>query len=167
MPYVPLDPADIVAGKPTKEEIFQQIHDNLESLNTSVENLSQTSKFDLFNIKYSGLMSRYSLSELNDLSPVYRASINGEIVEFKATLLEASTSGTLELDIQKSIDNGVNWISMLNNPVQLTGTSVGSISGSVDWLDQTFLQGDLMRVRFVNIQIDQGAFHLDIFGETV
>lgn len=167
MPYVPLDPADIVAGKPTKEEIFQQIHDNLESLNSSVENLSQTSKFDLFNIKYTGDMENYSLTQLNNKAPVYRASINGEVVEFKAILLEASTSGTLELDIEKSIDNGINWISMLNNPVQVTGATVGSASGAVDWLDQTFLLGDLIRVSFVNVQVGQGAFALHIFGETV
>jgi hypothetical protein len=168
MAYTPLVPADIVAGKPTKEEIFQTIHDNCESFNTDIEALKQTASIDIFNMTFTGYLNQYVAADLNNRIPVYRAPVDATIVSFVATLLSASTSGTLELEIDKSIDDGVNWSPLLTGPVQLTGTSVGSQSGAVTWVDvpsQSFNQGDLLRVRVTGLQASQGSFHLSIYGE--
>lgn len=165
MVYDDIDPADIVAGKPGKEEIFQGIRNNQESFNQDIENLKQTSQFDIFNIKYSGSVNEYSQTELDSLAPTFKAPVSLTITSFVMTLLEASTSGTLEVDLEKSTDNGANWVSMLNSPVQLTGDTVGSISGSVDWDTQSVSQGNLLRIKITGIQVDQGAFHISIYGE--
>ena len=74
----------------------------------------------------------------------------------------------MEFDIEKSTDNGVNWASLLNNPVTVTGVTVGSQSGLVDWIDvpsQSFLQGDLLRITPTGVQVNQGEFHVSIYGE--
>ena len=168
MAYDPVDPGDIVAGKPTKEEIFQKTADNQDSFNTDIEALKQTSTIDIFDIKYGGEISKYTGAQINTRIPVFRAPVSATIVAFKVVLLTASTSGTLEVEIDKSIDEGINWTPLLNNPVELTGTTVGSVSGAVDWVSvplQSFLQGDLLRVRIVNVQEDQGEFHVSIYGE--
>jgi hypothetical protein len=168
MAYVPLSVTDIQAGKPTKKEIFTRIRDNQESFNTDIEALKQTSTVDVFNVKFGGNISEYSLSEIADRVPVFAAPVGGTLVAFKITLLEASTSGTLEIDIEKSTDNGVNFNTLLNNPVEVTGTTVGSVSGTVDWISaasQDFNQGDLLRITITNVQVDQGEFHVSIYGE--
>lgn len=168
MPYITLDSADIQAGKPTKEEIFQRIKDNEDYLNGAVDALQGASAVDIFNLKFGGDITNYTETEIAARIPVYSALADTTIINFVITLLTASTSGNLEFDIEKSTDNGVNWASLLNNPVTVTGITVGSQSGIVDWIDiasQSFEQGDLIRIIPVGVQVDQGEFHVSIYGE--
>lgn len=168
MPYTTLNSADIQAGKPTKEEIFQQIKTNEDYLNDTVAALQQTAIIDVFNIKFGGDINNYTEDEIALRIPVFKAPADATIVSFVITLLQASTSGNLELELEKSTDNGVNWTALLNNPVTVTGTTVGSISGAVDWVDvpsQSFEQGDLLRLIPVGVQVNQGEFHVHIYAE--
>jgi len=168
MAYTVLPAGDIVAGKPTKEEIFDQIRTNQESFNTDIEALKQTSIIQLFNIKYGGNISQYTLASISERIPVFRAPVGATIVSFKAVLLEASTSGTLEIEIDRSTDEGINFTPLLDNPVEITGTTVGSISGTVDFVDvpsQSFAADDLLRIRLTAVQVDQGEFHLSVYAE--
>lgn len=168
MAYTAINLADIQAGKPTKEEIFTRIRDNQESFNTDIEALKQTSTIDVFDVRYSGSIGDYSQSELDSATPTFKAPVGATITSFVVTLLEASTSGTLEIDIEKSTDNGINWTPLLSNPVEVTGATVGSISSTVDWVDvpsQSFDQNDLLRLRISGIQVDQGDFHVSVYAE--
>lgn len=168
MPYTALNPADIIAGKPTKEEIFTTIRDNQESFNTDIEALKQTSAIDIFNIKFSGSIDQYTLAEISERVPVFRAPLSATIVAFKIVLLADSTSGVLEVEIDKSTDEGVNWTPLMASPVEVTGLVTGSVSGAVSFVDvasQSFDQNDLIRLRIVGAQVDQGEFHVSIYGE--
>lgn len=168
MAYTPWTTVDISAGKATKEEIFQLIKGNQESFNTDIEALKQTSKLDVFDIKYAGDVSNYTQTELDALAPTFKAPVNANMVSFIVTLLSASTSGNLQIDLEKSVDNGVNWTPLLNNPVTVSSVAVGSVSSTVDWVDipsQSFNQNDLLRIRVTGIQVDQGNFHVSIYAE--
>jgi len=168
MAYDALNVADIVAGKPTKEELFTKIRDNQEQFNTDIQLLQGTAKIDMFDIKFTGNISQYTTAEISTFVPIFKAPVDATFVSVVVTLLEASTSGTLELEIEKSTDNGVNWTPLLSSPVQLTGTTVGSVSGSVSWVDvpsQSFNQNDLIRIQFTGTQVNQGEFHVSIYGE--
>lgn len=168
MAYTALNVADIAAGKPTKEEIFSTIRSNQESFNTDIEALKQTSTIQVFNLKFGGSITQYSESEITQRIPIFRAPVDATIVGFKAVLLTASTSGTLEIELDKSIDEGVNWTALLDTPVEITAATVGSISGVVDWVDvpsQSFEQDDLLRLRITGTQVDQGEFHVVVYGE--
>jgi len=168
MAYTVIPAGDIVAGKPTKEEIFDQIRTNQEHFNDEIEALNQTAIEDVMNFRFTGSLDQYTVAEVASRIPTYKAPISATIVGFNMTLLEASTSGTLEIELDKSTDDGVNWTPLLDTPVELTGTTVGSLSGSVDWVDvpsQSFAQGDLLRIRVTAVQSGQGSFQLHIYGE--
>lgn len=168
MAYDPVLDAWIQAGKPTKEEIFQYLKDNQESFNTDIELLKQTSQFDIIDCKIAGNINAYTQSEIQKRMPVFKAPIQGTITSVVLTLLETSTSGTLQVDIEKSIDNGANWSPLLSTPVEITGTSIGSLSGAVNFINiaaQDFNQNDLIRIAIPGLQIGQGAFHCSIYGE--
>lgn len=168
MAYTPIPDAQIQIGEPTKKEIFQTIKDNQESFNTDIEALKQTSTIDIFNVRYTGELNHYSQAEIDAATPTFKAPLSATITSFVITLLTASTSGTLEIGIEKSIDNGVNWTPLLNTDVTVSGTTVGSISGSVDWIDipsQSFNQNNLLRLKINGIQVDQGNFHVSVYGE--
>lgn len=168
MAYVTITPAEIEVGEPVKKEILQKIKDNEDGFNTDIENLKQTATFDIFDIRFTGSVSQYSYSDLSTRVPVFKAPVSATIVSFVMTLLSASTSGTLEMQLDKSTDNGINWTPLLTSPVQLTGTTVGSISGSVNWVDvpsQSFSQNDSLRLRLTGIQVGQGSFHVSLYAE--
>ena len=168
MPYNALNPADIIAGKPTKEEIFTTIRDNQESFNADIEALKQTAQIDMFNIVFSGSIDQYTLADISERIPVFRAPVDATIVNFKIVLLDNSTSGTLEIEIDRSVDEGVNWTPLLTDPVEVTGVTTGSVSGAVSFVDvasQSFEQNDLLRIRVVGAQTDQAPFHVSIYGE--
>lgn len=168
MAYVPLNATDIQAGKPVKEELFDTIRDNQDDFNTRITATEQTSKIDIFDIGYTGEISQYSAGEIGARTPIFKAPLAAQMVSFIVTLVEASTSGNLEVEIDRSTDNGINWTPLLNNPVTVSGTTVGSISGTVDWVDvpsQSFAQNNLLRIRITGTQVDQGAFHVSVYGE--
>ena len=168
MAYDPLIAGDLVAGKPTKEEIFTKIRNNQEQFNTDIQSLQGTSKVDIFNIKVNGSINQYTAAEILSFIPSFKAPVGATMVSFVITLLTASTSGSLEIEIDKSVDNGISWTALLTSAVTLTGTTVGSISGAVNWVDvpsQTYAQNDLLRIRFTGLQVDQGEFHVSVYGE--
>lgn len=168
MAYTAINTSDIQVGKPVKKEIFDTIRANQESFNTDIEALKQTSIIDIFDVKFGGQINDYTSAEIQERIPVFRAPVSATIVAFKIVLLSASTSGNLEIEIDRSTDEGVNWTPLLNNPVTVTGTSIGSVSGTVDWVDvpsQSFAQNDLLRLRITGTQVDQGEFHVSIYGE--
>lgn len=168
MAYDPVLDAWIEAGKPTKEEIFEFFKANQESFNTDIEALKQTATVDIIDSKIGGSVTEYSQSEIQSRMPVYKAPVSGTITSVVLTLLTASTSGTLQVDIQISVDNGTNWSTLLTSPVEITGTTVGSISGAVNFINaaaQDFNQNDLIRIAIPGLQVDQGEFHCSIYGE--
>lgn len=168
MAYTALNTSDIEAGKPVKEELWQTVRDNQESFNTDIEALKQTSQVDIIDVKVTGKPEDYSAAELSARMPTYKSPVDLTITSIIITLLTASTSGTLEIEIDKSTDNGVNWTPQLSSSVDLTGTTVGSVSGAVVFASpalQDLAQNDLMRVRITGVQVDQGQFHLSIYGE--
>ena len=165
MAYDPLTAAEIAAGKATKEEIFSKIKSNQDEFNTEIANLQGTSNVSVFDIHYSGSISSYELDDVNDRSPIFKAPSAGTIVSFFATLLSASTSGSLSINIEKSTDNGVNWTPMTTSPLTLTGLVAGSTESSVTWSDDTVAQNDLIRLTFDATQVDQGDFHISTYME--
>lgn len=169
MAYTALDPADIVAGQPTKEEIFTQIRTNQEDFDSRIDLLGESGKFDIIDVNFTGDVGSYSLAQINERCPVYKAPSDGSIISVIVTLLEASTSGTIELDIEVSTDNGVNWNSVLATTPQVTTSTVGSISSSFSFVSggEVLTQNDLYRIQLVQKQVDQGDFHVSVYGDLV
>lgn len=168
MAYTPMPPEWIEAGKPTKEEIFQNLKANQESFNADIEALKQTARIDIFDFTISGYPQSYTSPELDKFLPVFRAPVQADIVNVLITLLEASVSGDLELQLYKSVDNGINWSPILSVPVTVSGTTVGSVNSSVSFVDlaaQNFDENDMLKVGIVGLQVDQGAFHISVYGE--
>lgn len=168
MAYDTLTAAQIAAGKALKEEILTKIKSNQDGFNTDIENLKQISVIDIFNIHISGDISSYSVAQIQSRSPIFKAPVKASITSFVFTLLSTSSSGTLEIDILKSTDNGINFSTLLNSPVELTGTAIGSLSGIVDFINaaaQDFNQNDLLKILITGVQVNQGDFDLSVYGE--
>lgn len=168
MAYDPVLDAWIQAGKPTKEEIFRFLKDNQESFNADIEALKQTSQIDIIDVKVGGDINGYSQAHIQKSMPVFKAPVSGSMTSVVVSLLSASTSGTLSVDIEVSTDDGANWSPRLTTPVTMTGTTAGSVSNAASWINvaaQDFNQNDLIRITIPGVQVDQGEFHVSVYGE--
>ena len=153
MAYTAINTSDIEVGKPVKKEIWDTVRANQECFNTDIEALKQTATIDVFDVKFGGSINEYSATEIAGFIPVFRAPVAAQMVAFKVVLLT---------------DEGVSWTPLLTTPVTVTGTTVGSVSGTVDWVDvpsQSFAQNDLLRLVISGTQVDQGEFHVSIYAE--
>lgn len=168
MAYTAVPDEWIEAGKPTRTEIFQRLKDNQDLFDAQIQLLQGTAKIDMINVAYEGNINDYTVAQMNARAPVYRCVAAGSIVNFSFSLLEASGSGTLAIKLQKSTDNGANFSDILTAPVELTGTAAGSLSGAVSFPDipsQQFQQNDMIRVEITGKKVNQGAFHVALYGE--
>lgn len=168
MPFTTLDPADIEAGKPVKEELFSTIKDNEDDHESRIAATEQNTAVDIVNLKVTGNVFEYDETELTSRMPTYKSPVDQTIVNVLINLLTVSTSGDLELELDRSQDNGVTWVPILSSPVTLSGTTVGSLSGAVNFVSaghQTLNQNDMLRLRITGVQVDQGEFHVSIYGE--
>lgn len=171
MAYVELDDALIEVGEATKKEIFQRIKDNQVSFNSDIEALKQSSTVSVYNMTISGGLD-YSESQFQSFIPIYEAPVDFGIVGVSFVLLDDSTSGDLEIMLQKSSDDGLNWNNILTTNVAIDGAidgvTAGTRSGAVNFITdaQLISQGDLVRFNIKTVQVNQAPFHLSIYGET-
>jgi len=151
-----------------KKYLTRYVQIRSECFNIDIEALKQTSQIDIIDVHIAGEIEDYTQAKIQRRMPVWKAPVSGTMTSVVMSLFETSTSGTLELDIEISTDNGANWSTVLSSNVQLTGTTIGSISGSVNFINaaaQDFAQNDLIRIVIPGLQVNQGAFHVSIYGE--
>ena len=168
MAYLAVPLSWIEAGKATKEEIFRYFRDNQESFNNDIEALKQTAQVDIIDVKVAGDIQQYTTTEIQKSMPVFKSPFDLTITSFVVAALEGSTSGTLQVDLEVSEDNGANWSTRLTTPVELPAGSPGDISGAVNFINvaaQSFNQNDLVRITIPGVAVNQGAFHVSIYGE--
>jgi len=83
----------------------------------------------------------------------------------------STTSGVLSIDLQKSTDNGVTWVTVLSGLPEIPdGTNAtGSESSSVVFATgaEDVLQDDLLRVNVSSKKDTQGSFLITVYGELV
>jgi len=168
MAYVAVPSASTDAGQPTKEELFKGIVSNQDSFNTDIEALKQTSRVDMIDVVFQGDIEDYTEAEILTRVPIFRSPVNLTMTSVIITLLSVSTSGTLEMELEVSTDNGINFNTVLTSTVDLTGLTIGSLSGAVNFINaaaQDINENDMVRIRFTGVQVDQGDFHVSVYGE--
>ena len=168
MAYNPVDETWLEAGEPTRKEIFQRFKANQDFFDAQIEALAQTARVSCWNLTVGGSINQYTTAQINARLPRYAAPVAAKLVEVKMTLLVASGSGTLSLNVLKSTDGGVTFNTVLTSNVELTGTTVGSTSGAVVFISepaQFFNQGDILAIELPTRQASQGRFQVEIYAE--
>lgn len=165
----------IEVGKAVKKRLFQLTKDNLDDHETRIFSLEAgAGKIEVFNFEVMGFINNYTVSELVQIG-TFRAPSNVTLTEVKITLLngtsspQSTTAGVLSIDVQKSIDNGVNWNTILTQqPTIPDGTNAtGSVSDDVAFITggESVLQDELLRVNVTNKKDTQGSFLITVYGE--
>lgn len=175
MTYTTIDPNDIEVGKPTKKKIFQTIKDNLDDHETRIDSLQAgASKIEVFNFEVFGYINDYNINELTSVG-IYEAPAAFTLSTITISLqnnpqfLQSSSDGVLEVDLQKSTDNGVTWNTILNTKpsigVGVSATGSKSTNGSINSGLNSINQGDLLRVSITSLKNNQGSFNITAYGD--
>lgn len=173
MAFVTIPSTWTQVGKALKKELFDYIKNNFDDHETRINSIEQgINKVEVFNGEVIGYISNYSVSELVGIG-TYRASQSFNIDEAKIIILNSSSSptissneGILEVDVEKSQDNGVTWDSIFTvRPKVDNGISAtGSESGAVTFSDNAIAVDDLIRLNVTSKKDSQGSFLVSIFG---
>ncbi len=175
MAFTTIPSSWIEAGKALKKRIFQRISDNFEDHETRINNIeSGVSKVEVFNFEVMGFINNYTVSELVQIG-THRAPNSYTITEAKLTLMNgssgasSSSAGVLEMDIEKSLDNGVTWNSIfLVRPSIADGVSAtGSESSLITFVPtgEDISADDLLRVNVTSKKDTQGSFLITVYGD--
>ncbi len=165
----------IEVGKAIKKQLFTRISDNLDDHETRIDGLEGgANKVQIFNFEIIGYINHYTVAELAQIG-TFRAPSNTTVTEVKITLMNAtngstsSSAGILSVDLQRSLDGGATWATVLNEqPVIDDGVNAtGSESGIV-----TFISGgedvdadDLLRINVTSKKDTQGSFLVTVYGD--
>ena len=175
MSFVPLDLADLEAGKPVKKELWEQVKNNLDDLRSGLDGVEESAAFDIYNLT---VTNPSNPAAINRRLPVFRARtetrITGLNLSFPQVYNDESEdlTGTLEIDLEKSTDGGVTWNSILVSPIEATTEGVGDVittiafdTGDVELLDV----GDMLRFRYhpTNIRTREPDHHILLTGEAI
>jgi hypothetical protein len=174
MAFITIDDDEIKVGEPVKRALLKKISDNLDYLEQAVVGVEEVGVFDVFNLT---VVSPKNIDVINEKLPVFKARTNTRLTGFRlgfpSVYLGATvnTTGTLQIQLQKSTDGGTNWNNVLSSPIEATTQEIGDeitgltfVSGG-DELDA----GDMLRFRYVAGQIRtlEPNHHLLLTGETI
>lgn len=175
MAFTEIDSEDIEVGKPTKKKLFTAIKDSLDDHEIRLNSVQESaSKIEVFNFEVFGFINDYSINELSSIG-IFEAPIDFDVTTLTISLqnhpqfLQSTNDGVLGIDLEKSTDNGVTWISILSSlatvPDGISNTGYKSSDALINASNSSLAQGDLIRVSVKSMKNNQGSFNVSVYGE--
>lgn len=150
MAFVTINSADIVAGEPTKQELFSTIKDDLDDLDsrlTTVEgstNLYRPIQFDVLGLYGDGIV---------------QDGLMFDLVRFDITILnvvlfihDAGSSGSTTIDVEYKRGVGA-FTSVLTSPLSVAAASGDYATGTGTLGTTSLLTGDILRLNVDAVQV--------------
>lgn len=172
MAFVPINPADVLTGEPVTTDLGQLIKENFDDHESRILALDTLNTVQLFDLT---VIRPQNAALINRNIPVYRASFALRLTGFSLSfpgMFPGDTfngTGTLNIQLEKSTDNGSNWSSILSAPITATTQQVGDVITTINYtLGQDELNaGDMLRFQYVvgSIRAVEPNHHLVILGE--
>lgn len=176
MSYIPLDLAEIKAGEPLKEEILQQIRSNQNSFNDTLQGILAGGTVVVSNLLIQGV-SDPTTSVLTSKMPIFRARFVTRLIWWQLAFPgihpddTVDTSGTLNINLEKSENNGSTWNEILSSDISTSGETIGgSITASLTpaSTDANVLNpGDMVRIKYKDRRALEPNHHHLIIGELI
>lgn len=175
MAYNVIPSSWIDVGKAIKKRMVSRLVANLEDHESRINNIEAgTSKVELFNFEVMGHVDHHPASKLLQIG-TYKANTDFTITEAKLVLMNntayptSSSTGVLEIDLEKSTDNGLTWNSILQKrPTIEDGvSSTGSESLLIQFVTggETINAGETVRVSVTSKKDTQGSFLIYVYGD--
>lgn len=159
MAITPITNAEIQAGKPTKQELFQKSKDNFDDLDSRVSDLESSvaaEKQLQFTILGEGYVGDGVVSY-----PIYS---NTRITDVRLYVNEAGVSGSLDIDIEyKRGASPFASIFSVTPSVDFSAGDFASDNGTLSFTD--LIPNDIVRINIDNVQSEMKDGLIIIFYE--
>ena len=174
--------AEFSVGNSIKSATLTTLND---AINDNDGRISATetslSRIQVMNDAVVGFIDQYAVTEIGSFQ-TFEAPVNMTLTTFQFTITdnvdnpgntnllipaETSTSGVLELTLEKFDDATDTWSSILSvNPVINNGTAGrGTSSNNATFSAADVDTGELIRIRPLNFKDKQGSFHIQCTAE--
>lgn len=157
MAFNPFTVEEIAAGKPTKQELFEKLKDDLDDHEDRLTDLEgAVGVSDPINFDFVGLLDAPEVM-VGALHYAVRNSIT--ILAARLLVISAGTSGTCEVDVEYK--RGVAaWTSILDAPITAAFGEGDLVLKTGDLTFQDLEPGDLIRVNINSVQDGMEDFHV-------
>jgi len=150
MAFVTISSADILAGEPTKQELFSTIKDDLDDLDARVTvtesagNLYRPIEFNVLGLYGDGIV---------------QDGLMFDVIRFDITILnvllfihDAGTSGSTTIDVEYKRGVGA-FTSVLTSPLSVSSASGDYAIGTGTLGTTSLLTGDILRLNVDAVQV--------------
>lgn len=117
MAFTVITSAEIAAGEPTKQDLFQTIKEDLDDHETRI---TATESFTVNTVPFK--FDVQGPGQVSDGVSYIRIPYNITVTGVKLFVWKAGTSGTLTVDVERKVGAG-SWSSILTTPVSAVYTS--------------------------------------------
>lgn len=166
MAFVTIPSGDLDVGDPVKKDIMDLIKSNEDDLNSRLNFVEGGfNKVIAFNGKVANAGLYVSTSTFEGLD-IFTAPQAFTLTSAIVTVDVAGTSGTLEIDVQKSTDDGATWTTVFTTkPSVAFGIGDNAASSNATFSVTSVAAGDLLRLDISGFQSPQRAFFVYVIGE--
>lgn len=177
MSYNPIPDEWREPGKALKRRVLDRISDNLEDHEERINEIELgAGRVIVFDFEVVGNINELGPNEMLQIS-THRAANSFNIVSLTMIIINgpqgpaSSDAGDLEIDIEKSEDNGITWNSLFTSrPIVFEGPNsgdAGTIAQAPTFVTggESVEAGDLLRFNITSLKDTQGSFMVSCFGE--
>lgn len=141
MAFTTIPNAQIAAGEPTKQELFQLVKDNFDNHETRIAN---TEAFTTATIPFFFQILNSSL--VGDGLAHIRLPVSITVSGVKVTVPQPGTAGTLTIDIERKVGAGA-WSSILSSTISVVYTAgIPTVTADAGIAIPTIAAGSFLRL---------------------
>lgn len=158
MPFTTINSTEIDVGQPTKQELFTKIKDNFDDHEDrigDIEAATLTTTPIQFIVK--GLYWQFGAA--NGVAYI-RAAYNLTLTGGRIFVVDAGSSGTVEIDVQKKSGGGAFASVFSTRPTVAFGAGDYAVSSNGVIGTASVLAGDILRLDIVGVQTGNEEFHV-------
>ncbi len=153
MVYDPIDDAEIEAGQPTKQELWNKVQDDLDDHEARIQAVETGSLTTFLDMEFP-VVGDYSIYGARDGLSIHRVSVAITILAGRVMVFTAGSAGTTEIDIEFKRGGGA-WTSLFNTKPSVAsgaGDFAVSSNGVLNSSNVDLEVGDLIRLNIDSVQ---------------
>ncbi|TXH08659.1 MAG: hypothetical protein E6R04_10255 [Spirochaetes bacterium] len=163
MAYDTFDPAEIAAGQPVKQELWQKVSDNFVDHESRLSDVESGSGLTAPPFEFAVLGAHWLLGAAQTAVATMRAPYALTLTDVKLFIVDAGSAGTLQIDIQKKSGGGAFGTVFSTKPSSVYTDGALYTSTNAALSVTSVANGDFLRLDLTTVMTDCDEFYVYIY----
>lgn len=163
MAYSAFNSSEIAAGQPVKQELWQKVKDNFDDHETRISSLEAGTATTTAPLEFAVLGAHYLPGPAQTQVAVMRIPFAITLTDVKLFVVDAGSSGTLQVDIQKKSGGGAFATIFSTKPSVAFGAGNLSTSTNAALSVTSVANGDFLRLDLTTVMTGCDEFYVYVY----